>query len=80
MYISWLIIYMICLADYTQLLHDKDSLALHFNPGFKYNKDHKVIVCNSNQGGWGQEQKEHNFSFQCDEDFKVMSLCLYFSL
>ncbi|KAB5584539.1 hypothetical protein PHYPO_G00108730 [Pangasianodon hypophthalmus] len=52
--------------------HDKDSLALHFNPRFKYNKDRNVIVCNSNRGGWGKEQKEHNFPFQRDEAFKVV--------
>ncbi|TSK62656.1 Galectin-1 [Bagarius yarrelli] len=52
--------------------HDKDFLALHFNPRFKYNKDRNVIVCNSNRGGWGNEQKEHNFPFKRDESFKIV--------
>ncbi|XP_072539611.1 beta-galactoside-binding lectin-like [Salminus brasiliensis] len=52
--------------------HDPNNIALHFNPRFKYNKDRKVIVCNSNRGGWGSEQKESNFPFQRDADFKVV--------
>ncbi|XP_060723185.1 galectin-1-like [Tachysurus vachellii] len=52
--------------------HDKDSLALHFNPRFKYKKDRNTIVCNSNRGGWGKELKEHSFSFHHNEAFKVV--------
>ncbi|XP_017557614.2 beta-galactoside-binding lectin-like [Pygocentrus nattereri] len=53
--------------------HDFNSLALHFNPRFKHQKDKKVIVINSTQGGsWGSEQKESNFPFQHDGEFKVV--------
>ncbi|KAG9277528.1 hypothetical protein AMEX_G7538 [Astyanax mexicanus] len=51
--------------------HDVNNIALHFNPRFKYNKDRNVIVCNSNRGGWGSEQKEKVFPFQRDGDFRV---------
>ncbi|KAF5890879.1 beta-galactoside-binding lectin-like, partial [Clarias magur] len=50
--------------------HDRDSVALHLNPRFKYNKDRNVIVCNSNRHGWGKEQKEKHFPFQHDQTFK----------
>uniref|UniRef100_A0A3B1JPV5 Galectin n=1 Tax=Astyanax mexicanus TaxID=7994 RepID=A0A3B1JPV5_ASTMX len=52
--------------------HDVNNIALHFNPRFKYNKDRNVIVCNSNRGGWGSEQKEKVFPFQRDGDFRVV--------
>ncbi|XP_076871826.1 beta-galactoside-binding lectin-like [Brachyhypopomus gauderio] len=52
--------------------HNMDCTALHFNPRFKYNKDRKIIVCNSNLGGWGDEQKEQEFPFQHDSDFTVV--------
>ncbi|KAL6455564.1 hypothetical protein MHYP_G00354150 [Metynnis hypsauchen] len=53
--------------------HDFNALALHFNPRFKHHKDKKVIVINSTQGGsWGNEQKESNFPFQHDGEFKVV--------
>uniref|UniRef100_A0A4W4E7C5 Galectin n=3 Tax=Electrophorus electricus TaxID=8005 RepID=A0A4W4E7C5_ELEEL len=51
--------------------HDADNIALHFNPRFCYNGDTNIIVCNSNQGGWGEEVREHGFPFQHDEAFKV---------
>ncbi|KAK1798852.1 hypothetical protein P4O66_007133, partial [Electrophorus voltai] len=51
--------------------HDADNIALHFNPRFCYNGDTNIIVCNSNQGGWGEEVREHSFPFQHDEAFKV---------
>lgn len=75
------IIYMVCLSIRSFAInigHDKDSLALHFNPRFKYKKDRNVIVCNSNRGGWGKEQREHNFPFQHNEAFKVTFWCLQF--
>uniref|UniRef100_A0A8B9HVF5 Galectin n=1 Tax=Astyanax mexicanus TaxID=7994 RepID=A0A8B9HVF5_ASTMX len=60
--------------------HDVNNIALHFNPRFKYNKDRNVIVCNSNRGGWGSEQKEKVFPFQRDGDFRVIVYCTKYSL
>ncbi|XP_007238190.1 beta-galactoside-binding lectin [Astyanax mexicanus] len=51
--------------------HNSESIALHFNPRFCYCGDSNVIVCNSNLGGWGEEQREHSFPFQQGDDFKV---------
>uniref|UniRef100_A0A8C1NUM1 Galectin n=1 Tax=Cyprinus carpio TaxID=7962 RepID=A0A8C1NUM1_CYPCA len=47
--------------------HNTDAIALHFNPRFSSN----VIVCNSNQGGWGAEHHESCFPFQQGEEFKL---------
>ncbi|XP_053493965.1 beta-galactoside-binding lectin-like [Ictalurus furcatus] len=52
--------------------HDADNIALHFNPRFNYKSDSNIIICNSNQGGWGMEQREHSFPFDQDESFKVV--------
>ncbi|XP_076871825.1 beta-galactoside-binding lectin-like [Brachyhypopomus gauderio] len=51
--------------------HDEDNIALHFCPRFCHDGDTNVIVCNSNQGAWGEEQREHSFPFQHGEEFKV---------
>ncbi|KAF7711170.1 hypothetical protein HF521_000181 [Silurus meridionalis] len=52
--------------------HDSNNIALHFNPRFNYQSDSNIIVCNSNQGGWGEEMREHCFPFSLDESFKVV--------
>ncbi|XP_051562925.1 lectin, galactoside-binding, soluble, 2b [Myxocyprinus asiaticus] len=51
--------------------HDTDVIALHFNPRFNYGCDNNVIVCNSNQGGWGDEHRENCFPFKQGEEFKL---------
>lgn len=51
--------------------HDDDAIALHFNPRFNAHGDSNTIVCNSKQGGWGSEHREHCFPFQQGEEFKV---------
>lgn len=51
--------------------HDADNIALHFNPRFIHNAGNNVIVCNSNRGGWGEEQVENSFPFDEGESFKV---------
>ncbi|XP_062852975.1 lectin, galactoside-binding, soluble, 2b isoform X2 [Trichomycterus rosablanca] len=52
--------------------HDSDNIALHFNPRFVHDAGSKVIVCNSNRGGWGEEQLENSFPFDEGESFKVV--------
>ncbi len=49
--------------------HNADAIALHLNPRFNKN----VIVCNSLQGGWGDEHHEPCFPFQQGQEFKVTS-------
>ncbi|XP_016097655.1 lectin, galactoside-binding, soluble, 2b [Sinocyclocheilus grahami] len=60
-----------CEAFSINIGHDADTVALHFNPRFNSMGDSNVIVCNSNQGGWGAEQCEPCFPFQQGGEFKL---------
>ncbi|TRZ01335.1 hypothetical protein DNTS_022007 [Danionella cerebrum] len=60
-----------CDAFAINIGHDSDNIALHFNPRFHHEGDTNTIVCNSNQGGWGSEHREHCFPFQQGEEFKL---------
>ncbi|XP_051568171.1 16 kDa beta-galactoside-binding lectin-like [Myxocyprinus asiaticus] len=51
--------------------HDTEAVALHFNPRFNQRGDSNIIVCNSKQGGWGDEHRENCFPFQQGEEFKA---------
>lgn len=51
--------------------HDSDNIALHFNPRFTQSGDSRVIICNSNLGGWGDEHREPCFPFEYGQEFKV---------
>ncbi|XP_073708234.1 lectin, galactoside-binding, soluble, 2b [Garra rufa] len=60
-----------CEAFSINIGHDADNIALHFNPRFNKSGDTNVIVCNSNQGSWGDEHREPCFPFQQGEEFKL---------
>ncbi|XP_056605665.1 lectin, galactoside-binding, soluble, 2b [Triplophysa dalaica] len=51
--------------------HDCDNIALHFNPRFTQSGDSRVIICNSNLGGWGDEHREPCFPFEQGQEFKL---------
>ncbi|XP_036393706.1 beta-galactoside-binding lectin-like [Megalops cyprinoides] len=52
--------------------HSDDNIALHFNPRFDHEGDHRTIVCNSlHNGSWSSEEREGNFPFQHGEEFKI---------
>lgn len=46
-----------------------DKLNLHFNPRFH----ESVIVCNSRDGNWGQEQRDKHMCFSPGSEVKVRS-------
>ncbi|XP_030638817.1 beta-galactoside-binding lectin-like [Chanos chanos] len=52
--------------------HSEGELALHMNPRFEANRDHRILALNSYQGGkWGEHVAYGVFPFNQGEEFKV---------